>query len=457
MEISNEYKVWVRRLFFYFAIYIAVVLISHFVFLKFNLLHTDVDSARYMLSALIQSEAAIIAIVVTMSLVATQLATTSYSVRAIDIFRKAPDLWILLLIYGFVLFWGLGVLKLIEKANPSCASDLICQSNLQGHIAITYSLGIFAFVALAPYIWYMMGLLRPSTIINILAKDIIKENIINKEAVNENDPMLAIIDIVNGSLIKSDYVTFKTGLNAIEDCMAIILNDKNFNVHEQRKIANYVFNHLAQVGKLALSRGDEYSFVQLITKIQKIGCIAAQNQLDTVTSDAIIELTSIGIEAVNRNLKWSIEVAAWSLVKIGKISIENGCKIKSKDGGSREVHGLENIVIQAIKHKLENDAKIVASFLGLVVLDAAKLNQSVTISMAIRSLESICGSAIDNGLYEVMEYTSKSLYEMRKEIPPEFESVHKQAENTWDKIIEDIRKYRESLEPTYQKKYFGNN
>src|SRR3990172_2058972 len=70
-----------------------------------------------MLSALVQSEAAIVALVVTLSLVAVQLAASSYSARIVEIFKKTPDLWILIGIYGIAIFYGLGVLKLIEQAN----------------------------------------------------------------------------------------------------------------------------------------------------------------------------------------------------------------------------------------------------------------------------------------------------------------------------------------------------
>lgn len=109
------------------------------------------DSARYLLSALIQSEAAIVAIVITLSFVAAQLAAASYSTRVIEVFinyKKNPEPLILLLIYGSAMFWGLGVLKLIEVDN----SYLNNQSNLEIYISFSYYLGIFAFMALVPYI-----------------------------------------------------------------------------------------------------------------------------------------------------------------------------------------------------------------------------------------------------------------------------------------------------------------
>lgn len=125
IKLSNDFVLWLRRLAFYSSLGAVVILASHIAFSYFNLLHTDVDSARYMLSALVQSEAAIVALVVTLSLVAVQLAAQSYSARVIEVFRRTPDLWILMGIYGIAIFYGLGVLKLIEKVNPTVNLQII--------------------------------------------------------------------------------------------------------------------------------------------------------------------------------------------------------------------------------------------------------------------------------------------------------------------------------------------
>ena len=82
---------WLRGLTIYLVIFIMVTLVSYLFFYHFKLLYTDVDSARYILSSLIESEATILAIFITLSLVAVQLAASS-SPRVIDIFKRTPDL-----------------------------------------------------------------------------------------------------------------------------------------------------------------------------------------------------------------------------------------------------------------------------------------------------------------------------------------------------------------------------
>lgn len=105
---------WAARLIVYFTCLAAVVPVCFYLFRYFNLFHTDADSARYMLSAMVQSQAAIVAIVVSLTLIAIQLTASAYSPRVIDIFKKNPDMWILLGCYGVSIFYGFIVLKLVE-------------------------------------------------------------------------------------------------------------------------------------------------------------------------------------------------------------------------------------------------------------------------------------------------------------------------------------------------------
>ena len=105
--ISNESSfIWAKRIIIYFIVMVVSLFLSSTIlrisefFLNINIDGIDIDNARYMLSSLIQSEAAIIAIVITLTLVAVQQTSTLYSTRLIDIFKsKNPDFWILIIIY----------------------------------------------------------------------------------------------------------------------------------------------------------------------------------------------------------------------------------------------------------------------------------------------------------------------------------------------------------------------
>ena len=164
-------------------------------------------------------------------------------------------MWILMGIYGIAIFYGLGVLKMIE--NPLVGRV----SNLEWHIAFSYYLGVFAFAALVPYIWNTLNLLRPSTVINMLAERITTNKILaalkNEKTDGksyfistidiEKDPNLPIIDIVRSALMKYDYETVRYGLRAITTRTNSIFEKEILNEEQKEKLAKLFISHLIKV------------------------------------------------------------------------------------------------------------------------------------------------------------------------------------------------------------------
>lgn len=223
-EENDSIKTKIKNLFFektflwsvglMFLILLSTIIVStfspHFPF--FEDLNIDDDSARYMLSALIQSEAAILAIVVSLSLVAIQHAAAAYSARVIDVFKnpkKNPYLWILVGIYLTSIIYGLAVLMLLKDKEQT--------NNFINYSQVAYFLGILSFLALIPYILKTLDLLKSSSLINLLGEEITKNNILKAidEKSDDKNPILPIKNIVYSSWMKYDYETVQYGLNEI--------------------------------------------------------------------------------------------------------------------------------------------------------------------------------------------------------------------------------------------------
>ena len=140
---------------------------SHLFF--YDSFHIGNDSARYLLSALVQSQAAIVAIVVTLTLVAIQLVVSSYSLRAIDIIKKSP-LWWFLTCYGMSIFYGLFVLGLIQKDVPPSEFIVLHSISLEFYIYIAYWFGFVTFAMLIIYMGKIFNFLESSNIIKRLSE-----------------------------------------------------------------------------------------------------------------------------------------------------------------------------------------------------------------------------------------------------------------------------------------------
>jgi uncharacterized membrane protein len=218
--VSYDRKLWTKRIFVYIGLFLLVIFVGTILFTHFNLFHTDVTSARYMLSALVQSQTAIVAIVITLTLIAVQLTD---SPRVIDIFKKNPDMWILLSVYGFSIFYGFIVLKLVEgeavsqsaiwSLGPISISFEFC-------VSMAYWLGAFTFVVLFPYMLNIIGLLKSENVIKRLSIEITKDKILN----SKEDPIQPVVDIIHGSIIKYDLETTRVGLKTFTEQVLEIIS-----------------------------------------------------------------------------------------------------------------------------------------------------------------------------------------------------------------------------------------
>ena len=250
---------WSNRIFFYFCLFSSLLIIFLLVFISFTAINPDFaipngphynstelrnmgffDNERYLISALVQSLAATIALVITLSLVAVQLAAQSYSARVIDVYKNNPDMWILLSIYIAVIFYGLGLLKVIDVG--------VAGINMEFAIFAAYFLGFFAFVCLVPYMLKTLDLLKPSNVIELLAEEITKEKVFKStnhtdDGRTEKDPIQPITDIVNSGLLRNDYETVRNGLAAIKNATFLIFETTDIE-KDEKELSSHILLHV---------------------------------------------------------------------------------------------------------------------------------------------------------------------------------------------------------------------
>ena len=306
----------------YVIILTSTFSILYFIFDFFNLLYTDIDNARYLLSAMAQSQAAIIAIIITMSLVAVQLGATAYSPRVINIFKSNPDLWILLALYGTSISYDFIILKMLSER----ISELL--------FFISCGLCTSALLVLFPYMLSIIDILKPEAIVKRLVEDICIPCFTNEPMIGEGwrigdlggNPFQPIIDIVRGAFMKYDYETVKMGLRRMIDKVIFVINSCDIEKYKFvygklrpsnpfERFSEYYCKHLEQIGKLFAERDENLTLetienladvARAITKkkikaegcvleaLGNIGRISAQNEFQEATNRAI---DAIGIIA----------------------------------------------------------------------------------------------------------------------------------------------------------------
>ncbi|MDD4528125.1 MAG: DUF2254 domain-containing protein [Candidatus Margulisbacteria bacterium] len=323
-----------RKLFLYFYILAFVIILTYVlshscfgVYIGFPM--TDPDSAKSLISTIIQSEAAILAIVVTLSLVAVQQTASSYSIKVIEIFKNVnsnPDFYLLIGIYLTSIIYEMWVLKQINTDSLGKIASLKHSlfSSFEAHIWTCYALGTFSLLSLILYIQNTLDLLKPSTIMSLLSEKITKNNILLADPFNfssnlvlydtdlinngvniENreDPILPIVDVINSSLMKYDYEVARNGLLIIIKSSINILEDDSIENQEFKKIYTFFAKLFFNIGKLAIYKSDEKCAELVMNWFYRVTLIIIRKPDDhsVFSPDYVYAISKLGEIAAEQN------------------------------------------------------------------------------------------------------------------------------------------------------------
>jgi hypothetical protein len=351
---------------------------------------TDANSVRYMLSTLVQSEAAIIAVVVSLSLLGVQIVASSYSSRVIQVFKSARFFWLLIIYYILTIILSMWVLMGIRDNDFSYL-----------WVIFSFNLGILAFLILVPYIWKVLELISPYILIDRISTKVTNESILSIRIAGErSDPIQPIIDIIIGSLEKRDEGIIIHGLNTIEDKAIFLLNTKHL---EGNQDIGFILSHLSAIGKLALNRNDEYAASKIIETIGKIGSVAEDNMLLAASTKAIKMLEETGLNAAENGQS---DPASQALESLSKMA-EKIFKLKVNKGDDKEKYCklASDILLfyikigkKAVRTKLRKVIELEITSIEHIAIAMIEQDFLRGASKSIETIEKIAEISIDLGL-----------------------------------------------------------
>ena len=384
---SSTLAAWCKTWWKSILTYIILLGLVSLIFPIFNIpLCSSASSAKYLLSALAQSQAAVIAIVVTLTLVAVQLSAQAYSPRVITIFQKSADFWILLFAYVFSIVLDVILLETIP--------DNI--KGLEMKVRSATFLAIFAFLALFPYMWNTINLLQPRTIINRLAEKIEKDSVLKfiEHSSHQEDPLQPIADIVRATVMKYDFDTARNGIADIKDrCLAIVSEysteygskeEKEKNKKETKKIVAHFSNHLEEIAKLAIGRSNEEVAIDAVNTLEEIGMISIEKRL--------VGKVAISVEAFDGRTKQPIEDFTLTVSEVHEpLPFKEIPPKSSKNRLEGTIEGMANILQEigtlCIEKELKNATKsVILSLAKLGTASAAEKELEVSMRHIAKSL-----------------------------------------------------------------------
>lgn len=385
---------WLYRFLQYFILFGFVVILGKLIISGYNVVPTDPDVAKYFLSSMVQAQSAIIALVVTFTLIAIQMAAASYTPRVVDVMKKNPDMWFLLIIYFSAISIGFIALKLVP------VWDLV------SYVLI---FGIYTFLILFLYIINTIQLLRPDEVVKMLVEDINEGNIQPKEGTD--DIVQSVFDVVHASINRFDVTTTRIGLNQLLLRIKTLL--PLFDDSAKDRITEHFCEHIQRSSLIALQNEDGGTIDEILTVLEKFINEICEYKDDSKSLSSVISVISfIGLYAPNKRLENATKRVVNILEKIGSDTVDTGLENET----FQVIEVLDSIGNNAINQGLEDVVSQVIGVLGKIGNNATD-NGLVIVTFGVIDLLGDVGSeAADNGLEDATENVARVLVKINRNV-----------------------------------------
>ncbi|MEN6291846.1 MAG: DUF2254 family protein [Methanobacterium sp.] len=348
-------SLWKERIIQYLFIFDIVAILGSLTIWFFHLAPTHSDNSLYFTSAMVQAQAAIVSLVITLTLIAIQMAAASYTPRVVDVMKKNPDLWLLLIIYVGAISYGFFILKIVGDSDRFLVSSV-------------FLLGIFSFLTLFLYMKNTIALLRPDEIVKMLVDEINDENIHEKEWTD--DIMQPVFVVVHASINRFDVTTTRIGINSLSERLLKIF--QGFDNSSKKDITKHFCDHIRRSALVALQNDDEGILEEIITVLEKHGIARCKYNDSNIVRPVIKTIEFISLRCVERNLSGATIHSSQALEQICQHAFRN----ELDDATLRITYALYRIGVSAADNGMEEPSeKIVLALKPIGIQSAEKLLQ----------------------------------------------------------------------------------
>ena len=361
------------------------------------------ESARSFISTSNQIQATILAIVISLTLLAVEMTASKYSPRVTEIFKKNATLWFFLYSYILSIIIGSVVLTLIDSPNSLIPTTL-------GTLFVLV-LGIYLSLMLIPYVFNTLDSLNAERIVKNLA------DLIGIETVSPQvDPFQSVFDVIYGAIGINDFTTMSTGLICVEERFKELIVSGPANWRDDYIIFRF-FDDMKRCGFLLIEKKeDKYAF-EIITRLKIINEWAFKEQKTLVLHRSCPTIEEIAIKACEYGMvsvidhslttlkeiaesvekiegltqgngvtrKWSCTLfsVVESISNIGKASVIYDLNTLSQ----KTIETLNDLGKSAIEKNLTFEDDFVFRHIGAVLLESVKRDKAALVYFSVQTLE----------------------------------------------------------------------
>ncbi|CAF30031.1 DUF2254 family protein [Methanococcus maripaludis] len=258
-ELPNSYR-YTYLIFGLFSIIFSIIAYSMFM--------TSADNMRYFFSTLAQSQAALGGIIISLTLVAIQMASQSYSLKVMDLFLKNKSFWVLFSSYAISIIYNTIILITIPKTDIT--------TNLALFSILGVGLAVFTTLYTFSYLRETMTILKPEKIYEKMIESISSEEIKHNTDSDENiyecfkdikmDTLKALTTLVNKLIELKEYDAAKNCIELTSGKSFEKLYDKYF-----KENSNFFKKYVSNLENMSYLYSQDPSIpFSVITSISKI-------------------------------------------------------------------------------------------------------------------------------------------------------------------------------------------
>ncbi len=236
--------------------------------------------------------AGILAIVISLTLMAVQFASQEYSHRIMGAYIKSTTFWSLIGVYTFAILYNVYAIGSVgETVEPKV-------------VEVSMLLTTLCLILLIPHFVFTMAHLRPNFIISEIFRtmdskylDSIKKYSQGGRLVvpSEEDRLLPAIETIEKSIKKGDRTTTRTALDELYDYYSNLASDAPEEYKRQ-----YFMDYMLRIGREAILSVDDDSVVQILEMLGRAG--------SSSPSKLVVEHTQmLGIGALKRDYDAAVQ------------------------------------------------------------------------------------------------------------------------------------------------------
>jgi CRISPR/Cas system CMR-associated protein Cmr5 small subunit len=270
----------------------------------------SIEDMRSLFNTSIQSLSAAIAIVVSLSLVAVQLASQAYGPRILKVYINQKLLWAIFALFLVAIFYDIVVLNAMSNHLEIIAR----LANLS--IVLTFS----CFLSLIPLIFKTIEMLRPDELIRLISEKISKEYIDSLGSFTDytkDDPLNSLLEIASMALRQDDLRTFTIIFRHISASLLQHIDNSNEEI-----IANKYSNFSKQVAIMGIQNGKEQFLAIIASFLRKMTLATNEKQFEKASRDFSRILSDIGKLALEKDLPETAIDVVYSVEDIAKLELE---------------------------------------------------------------------------------------------------------------------------------------